>query len=73
VSVATKVAGIYREAFNGQKSKGMTHLDSRARPHLKKMAHKKKRASQIAKTLKRIEGVTRQKALSLGISLDSRP
>jgi hypothetical protein len=36
VSVATKVAGIYRETFNGQKSKGTTHLDSRARPHLEK-------------------------------------
>jgi hypothetical protein len=39
---------------------------------LKKMAHKKKRASQIAKTLKRTEGATRQKAFSLGVSLDSR-
>jgi hypothetical protein len=37
------------------------------------MAHKKKRASQIAKTLKRTEGATRQKAFSLGVSLDTRP
>jgi hypothetical protein len=39
---------------------------------LKKMAHQKKRASHIAKRLKRTEGATRQKAFSMGISLDSR-
>jgi hypothetical protein len=39
---------------------------------LKKMAKQKKRASRIAKTLKRSEGATRQKAFSMGISLDSR-
>ena len=39
---------------------------------LKKMARQKKRASHIAKSLKRSEGATRQKAFSMGISLDSR-
>jgi hypothetical protein len=39
---------------------------------LKKMAKQKKRASRIAKTLKRSEGATRQKAFSMGISLDTR-
>jgi hypothetical protein len=39
---------------------------------LKTMARKNKRASQIAKRLKRTEGATRQKAFSMGISLDSR-
>jgi hypothetical protein len=39
---------------------------------LKTMARQKKRASQIAKALKRSEGATRQKAFSIGISLDSR-
>jgi hypothetical protein len=39
---------------------------------LKKMARKKKRASQIAKKLRRTEGATRQKAFSIGLSLDSR-
>jgi hypothetical protein len=39
---------------------------------LKKMAKQKKQASHIAKALKRTEGATRQKAFSLGISLDSR-
>ena len=38
---------------------------------LKKMAGQKKRASHIAKRLKRTEGATRQKAFSMGISLDS--
>jgi len=36
------------------------------------MAKKKAPASKIAKTLKRTEGATRQKAFSIGLSLDSR-
>jgi hypothetical protein len=36
------------------------------------MARKKTRAAQIAKKLRRTEGATRQKAFSIGISLDSR-
>jgi hypothetical protein len=39
---------------------------------LKTLARKKTLAGRIAKTLKRTEGATRQKAFSLGISLDSR-
>jgi len=39
---------------------------------LKAMARKKAKASQIAKKLKRTEGATRQKAFSIGLSLDSR-
>jgi len=39
---------------------------------LKTLARKKKRAASIAKTLKRTEGATRQKAFSMGLSLDSR-
>ena len=39
---------------------------------LKTMARQKKRAARIAKTLKRTEGATRQKAFSMGLSLDSR-
>jgi hypothetical protein len=39
---------------------------------LKTLAKKKTRAASIAKTLKRTEGATRQKAFSLGLSLDSR-
>jgi hypothetical protein len=39
---------------------------------LKTMARKKTSASQIAKKLKRTEGATRQKAFSIGLSLDSR-
>jgi len=39
---------------------------------LRTLARKKKRAASIARTLKRTEGATRQKAFSLGLSLDSR-
>jgi len=39
---------------------------------LKAFARKKTPARKIARTLKRTEGATRQKAFSLGISLDSR-
>ncbi|MGA8321918.1 MAG: hypothetical protein WBE48_03360 [Xanthobacteraceae bacterium] len=39
---------------------------------LKAMAKKKTTAAQIARKLKRTEGATRQKAFSIGLSLDSR-
>jgi len=39
---------------------------------LKGLAKKKTPASKIAKSLKRTPGATRQKAFSLGVSLDSR-
>ena len=39
---------------------------------LKTLAHKKTHAARIAKTLNRTEGATRQKAFSMGVSLDSR-
>jgi hypothetical protein len=39
---------------------------------LKTMARKKTPAGRIAKKLKRSEGATRQKAFSIGLSLDSR-
>ena len=39
---------------------------------LKALARKKTPAGKIAKSLKRTEGATRQKAFSLGLSLDSR-
>ena len=39
---------------------------------LKTLAKKKTRATRIAKTLKRTEGATRQKAFSLGLSMDTR-
>ena len=39
---------------------------------LKSMAKKKTPAARIAKNLKRTEGATRQKAFSMGLSLDSR-
>jgi hypothetical protein len=39
---------------------------------LKAMAKKKTPAKRIAKALKRTEGATRQKAFSMGLSLDTR-
>jgi hypothetical protein len=39
---------------------------------LRAMAKKKTTAGQIAMKLKRTEGATRQKAFSIGLSLDSR-
>jgi len=39
---------------------------------LKALAKKKRRAASIAQTLKRTEGATRQKAFSIGLSLDTR-
>ncbi len=40
---------------------------------LKSLARLKTPASRIARKLKRTEGATRQKALTLHLSLDSRP
>jgi hypothetical protein len=39
---------------------------------LKTLAKKKTRVASIARTLKRSEGATRQKAFIIGLSLDSR-
>jgi hypothetical protein len=39
---------------------------------LKSLAKKKTPAERIAKKLKRSEGATRQKAFSIGLSIDSR-
>ena len=39
---------------------------------LKSLARKKTPARKIARMLKRTEGATRQKAFSMGLSLDSR-
>jgi hypothetical protein len=39
---------------------------------LKTMAANKKQAASIARKLKRTEGATRQKAFTMGLSLDSR-
>jgi hypothetical protein len=51
------------------KRRGWTTADVRK---LRTLAKKKSRATSIARTLKRTEGATRQKAFSLGLSLDSR-
>jgi hypothetical protein len=54
---------------NGKKRRAWTAADLRT---LKSMAKKKSLAGSIAKSLKRSEGATRQKAFSIGLSLDSR-
>ena len=52
---------------NGSKRRAWTPVQVR---ELKTLAKKKVPAKRIAKTLKRTEGATRQKAFSLGLSLD---
>jgi hypothetical protein len=51
------------------KRRSWTSTDVRT---LKTLARKKTHAARIAKGLKRTLGATRQKAFSLGVSLDSR-
>jgi hypothetical protein len=52
-----------------KKRRSWTTADVR---RLKAAARNKTPAGKIAKTLKRSEGATRQKAFSIGLSLDSR-
>jgi hypothetical protein len=54
---------------NGSKRRAWTSVQVR---ELKSLARKKTPAKKIAKSLKRTEGATRQKAFSIGLSLDSR-
>ena len=54
---------------NGQKRRAWTSVQVR---ELKLLARKKTPARKIAKSLKRTEGATRQKAFSMGLSLNSR-
>ena len=54
---------------NGSKKRAWTSVQVR---ELKTLARKKTSAARIAKKLKRSEGETRQKAFSIGLSLDSR-
>jgi len=54
---------------NGSKRRPWTSVQVR---ELKSLAKKKVPAKRIAKTLKRTETATRQKAFAIGLSLDSR-
>jgi len=54
---------------NGSKKRAWTSVQVR---ELKTLARKKTPAARIAKKLNRSEGATRQKAFSIGLSLDSR-
>jgi CspA family cold shock protein len=63
-------SGGYRMAKRStRRRRAWTTADFRT---LKTQAKKKTKAARIARTLKRTEGATRQKALSLGLSLNSR-
>jgi hypothetical protein len=54
---------------NGKKRRTWTSVQVR---ELKSLAKKKTPARKIAKSLRRTEGATRQKAFSMGLSLDTR-
>jgi hypothetical protein len=54
---------------NGTKRRPWTSADVR---ELKSLARKKTPAPKIGKRMKRTEGAVRQKALLIGLSLDSR-
>jgi hypothetical protein len=54
---------------NGKRRRAWSSVQVR---ELKALARKKAGAGKIAKRLKRTEGATRQKAFSLGLSLDTR-
>jgi hypothetical protein len=56
-------------AKKNSKRREWTKTDVR---ELKTLARGKTKAGKIAKALKRTEGATRQKAFSLGLSLNSR-
>jgi hypothetical protein len=56
-------------ARKNSKRREWTKTDLR---ELKTLARAKTPAGKIARSLKRTEGATRQKAFSLGVSLDSR-
>jgi hypothetical protein len=59
----------FRVAKRNSKRREWTKTDVR---ELKTLAREKTPARKIARTLKRTEGATRQKAFNLGVSLDSR-
>jgi hypothetical protein len=64
-----KGLGEYEMAKRAKRRKAWTLTDVQK---LKKMARRKTSASSIGKKLKRTEGATRQKAFSIGLSLDTR-
>lgn len=65
---ASKTAATAKKA-GASKRRGWTNDDVK---ELKALAKQKLPTAKIAKALKRTEGATRQKAYSLGVSLDSR-
>jgi hypothetical protein len=68
-SVPSSKIGSYLMAKKAVKRREWTSTDVET---LRSLARKQTHAGRIAKTLKRTEGATRQKAFSIGVSLDSR-
>jgi hypothetical protein len=71
-TVRDKADCLCKGGFMAKRKKKRRAWTSAEVRELKTMARKKTRASQIAKKLRRTEGATRQKAFSIGLSLDSR-
>jgi hypothetical protein len=69
IELQTRRSSMENRMKNGSKRRAWTSIQVR---ELKTLARKKTPAARIAKRLKRTEGATRQKAFSLGLSLDSR-
>jgi hypothetical protein len=65
----TAVSGAGYQMAKKSKRRAWTKADIRT---LKTLAKTKTHASRIARALKRTEGATRQRAFSMGLSLDSR-
>jgi hypothetical protein len=61
-----------RETIVGKRAKKRCSWSAGDVRDLKTMARKKTPAGRIAKKLRRTEGATRQKAFSMGLSLESR-
>ena len=66
------VAQFYRGGIMAKKASKRLEWTKQDIQSLKAMAKSKTPAPKIAKSLKRTLGATRQKAFSLGVSLDSR-
>src|ERR1700720_1869576 len=77
-SLSFAPSSIYKQSLSKMKGYQMTKKSKRRAwtkvdiRTLKALAKKKTHAASIARVLKRTQGATRQKAFSVGLSLDSR-
>jgi hypothetical protein len=63
---------LYREIYVAKRSAKRREWTTQDVRELRKLAKHKTPTAKIARALKRTEGATRQKAFSLGVSLDTR-